>query len=99
MDDQGRRTDEKLDRMDEKLDDQGVRLDEYNRQLEIHIAGVDALKKIQENLHSRIEPLEKAHNSKKVLDEYKMATWKKWVAGLGVVATIVGIVAGIVELL
>lgn len=99
IDAEARRSDDRFDKIDNKLDSQGDRLDEYNKQLEIHILGVEVLKKMHKDMDTRIQPLEKEYISKKILEEHNKTSWKKWAAYLGVLATIIAIVTGLIELL
>ena len=82
-----------------QLDEQCKALKEYNKQLEVHIKGVQLLEDGQKKMWERVEPVVKAHEDKKVINNYfsqKAKTRMKWVAGIG---TVVGTLYGILKLL
>jgi hypothetical protein len=66
-----------------------VSLEEYNKQLEEHIRGVQALEKRQDSLWARVEPVVKTHEEETIAHKYlsaKAMKRVKWITAIGAVA-------------
>jgi len=82
-----------------RLGEQTKSLDEYNKQLEIHIEGVNTLKKNQIEMWKRTEPVVLKHENETAAKKWlsdRMKTRVKWVTAVGAVA---GSIATVLKLL
>lgn len=80
------------------VDKQSDRLDKYNEQLEIHIKGVEILDKRQTSLEKKVHPIVEEYAADKVIKAHTRKRMVKIAKILGIISTIVGIVATIYKL-
>lgn len=81
------------------IDQANQRLDSYNRQLEIHIEGTNANRREIESFKGTVKPLLDQYVEDQVLRKARNEMIKKWSVSLGIVATTIAVITGIMKLL
>ena len=82
-----------------KLDEQHESLDEYNKQLEIHIEGVNTLKQSQEKMWGRTKPAVEKFEHEAAAQKWLSDRMKTRMKYIGYIGTIVGTAIGVLKLL
>jgi archaellum component FlaC len=89
----------KLDKIENKIDSvkdeqltQAKLLGDYNESLREHMRRTEILEK-------KVKPLHTQYEEELLAEKLKMKTWKKLVAAVGIIGTLVGLGVGIAQLL
>ncbi len=79
-------------KMGSELANQSKLLGEYNQSLREHMRRTQMLE-------DKVDPMHKEWADRQVIVKHKMKTWKKIAAFIGIAATVVGLLAGIAQLM
>jgi predicted nuclease with TOPRIM domain len=79
-------------KMSVELVNQSKMLNDYNQSLREHMRRTDLLEEI-------VKPIHQDWAERQVVEKHKMKTWKKVVAAIGIATTIVGLIAGVIQLI